>query len=37
MKKIELKKISLEDVKKKIKGLTQIANLIYRNYSDNET
>ena len=37
MKKIELKKISLEDVKKKIKGITQIANLIYRNYSDNET
>lgn len=37
MKKIELKKISLEDVKKRFRELIQISILIYRNYSDTET
>ena len=37
MKKIEFGKIKMEDIRKRIKELFQISNLIYRNYSDSET
>ena len=37
MKKIEFRKIKMEDFRKRIKELFQISNLIYRNYSDSET
>ena len=37
MKKIEFRKIRMEDIKKGAKDLLQLSNLIYRNYSDSET
>ena len=37
MKKIEFRKVRMEDIRKRIKELLQISNLIYRNYSDSET